>query len=269
MQTATLYKHHLNISNPSEWQHPEVTQERINTILHARGLARLEHFLDQSFQRCIDESSELALLQRVNDLLSDRNIMRLIIEEIEGDSSRMLWVAENSSRNPNGFYRLMLLGGTSFKCRAHIWTDVKFGNEAIHDHKCNFASRILKGGYTNINYRDALHTNGVQLRKHLVSATDDSRQAKAGDKIDVTIDGIMEFRERSSFVMPSHQLHQLKNVKPFSMTFTTRGPVRPKLCRILLTDETQIERPQIGLTPDIITSLLYQLKSQYIFDRAD
>lgn len=245
---------------------PPLSRERVAGILHGRGISALEKILDDHFGQFKTEEDELILLQCINEWLSDKSILSSIISEIEATPERLDWVQSNSSLNPNGFYRLMLLGGDHFKCRAHIWTDVKFGAEAIHDHKCNFASRVLRGGYRNSLFRESNHLSKSRFLQHQIDAVDPFRKPKQADDSGLILDSIMEFRERSSFVMPSHSLHQLGEVKPYSMTLTIRGPVRPKICRVFVKTEGPIGRPVMGLTKDQVDRLIFQIKSQYVYD---
>jgi hypothetical protein len=87
-----------------------------------------------------------------------------MIAELLEDGERLLRLAERSSQHPNGFSKLVLMGDEydTFKVRLHLWwpdsvgpggdDDTRNEVEHVHNHRWDFATVLLHGGYRHQEY---------------------------------------------------------------------------------------------------------------------
>lgn len=94
-----------------------------------------------------DESACKVVIDSVLTL----DTIRAALQAVRGSDVEMSTVGQRSYRHPNGFTKIVIADSAApeFKIRAHLW-DVgsKVGDESdIHNHRWNYASRILSGSF--------------------------------------------------------------------------------------------------------------------------
>lgn len=92
-----------------------LSSEHLTQVLEDSGVFGLEQEIDQLMELAGDDESEMDVLNHVNEWLSNRKIFRVIFEANTKDPARHQWCMTESSINPNGFFRVMLLSGEHFK----------------------------------------------------------------------------------------------------------------------------------------------------------
>lgn len=101
------------------------------------------------FQRAADSNTPGALRDSLWQFLK-RGALRALIDGCHRDHSQMVDLADRSYRHDNGFWKLVLLETESYQLRAHLWLEDHAGSRGepnIHNHRWNFGSLLLHGGY--------------------------------------------------------------------------------------------------------------------------
>ena len=83
---------------------------------------------------------------------------RSLLTQITSDKTLLGDVASRSVWHPNGFAKIVLLSLPRYNLRLHIWRNVpgqRPGPENIHNHRWDFATTLLAGGYCHQEFRPA------------------------------------------------------------------------------------------------------------------
>lgn len=112
-------------------------------------LSKIQETLDLISVESLETDTK-ALDEALQNIV-DRHRMVDIIKEILSSESRLDEVARNSYSHPNGFDKLVIVTGDQgkYKLRCHIWwPEESFTHrEDIHNHRWNFATRLIRGTY--------------------------------------------------------------------------------------------------------------------------
>ncbi|WP_267244888.1 hypothetical protein [Streptomyces sp. PR69] len=83
--------------------------------------------------------------------LTEAEMPHTLIHSVRATPELLSSAAERSYLHANGFTKIVLLAGESYKLRLHLWwPGAAFGGrdvEDIHDHRWDFASCLLAGSY--------------------------------------------------------------------------------------------------------------------------
>jgi hypothetical protein len=86
----------------------------------------------------------------LKQLSAGDGVVRLLAA-LRSDLQRLAAAASRSYLHANGFVKIVLLAGDGFKLRLHLWMPDRAGIgsevEDIHNHRWDFASHMLTGGY--------------------------------------------------------------------------------------------------------------------------
>lgn len=89
--------------------------------------------------------------------LNECNNAGALLDALGTNDRLIAWSAARSYRHPNGFDRIVLMGGTSARItvRLHIWwPDEPANTEQIHNHAWDFSSLLLMGALRFQTYAD-------------------------------------------------------------------------------------------------------------------
>lgn len=90
--------------------------------------------------------------ESLESIVKDFNLDELV-KEITNDTEWLRFICSKSYSHSNGFDKLTLFRGSNLRVRLHIyWLNNKNKNPNIHDHRWNFSSFIIKGGYKSEIY---------------------------------------------------------------------------------------------------------------------
>jgi hypothetical protein len=124
---------------------------RVNLETHMFiDLATLKSQIDQQ----ISQYSEDSLLAVVQTVGTKDNILKLL-DMFESNSQYIAKVAQDSYSHYNGFDKVVLLNSSSpsYKLRLHVWWQSRYHiSENAHNHRWNFATKLVKGSYQYEQY---------------------------------------------------------------------------------------------------------------------
>lgn len=116
--------------------------------------------LDQSFSQKASPW-HLGLLDAI-DRIGDTQKLVHLIDAILNDDDHIARCASLSYEHSNGFDKIVLVSSESnaYKLRLHVWwTDIEPITENAHNHRWNFATKIVLGGYAFEEF-EATSTDG-------------------------------------------------------------------------------------------------------------
>jgi len=91
--------------------------------------------------------------------LTRPNSFRAMLAEVLTNETRLREVASRSAWHPNGFAKIVLLSQPSYKLRLHVWRNAMssptHAGENIHNHRWDFSTVLLAGGYRHQEFRPA------------------------------------------------------------------------------------------------------------------
>ncbi|WGH75027.1 hypothetical protein P8625_13235 [Tenacibaculum tangerinum] len=89
-----------------------------------------------------------------------------LFDEIIDDETWISQIASKSYHHNNGFEKLTVFSGSNYNLRIHIyWNNIKQSKPNIHDHRWNFSSKILSGGYISELYE--IVDKGIEKQMYL------------------------------------------------------------------------------------------------------
>jgi hypothetical protein len=93
-------------------------------------------------------------------ILSTSFSLKCLVEEINENENWLSLISKVSYSHDNGFDKFSIYRGSNIRIRLHIyWITNRVKNPNIHDHRWNFSSLILRGGYLSETYK--LNNTGI------------------------------------------------------------------------------------------------------------
>ncbi len=211
-----------------------VTSNQLSRILGKQLLAGELKKLFITIDILIQEGGNEMLLS-INRFLSIPFNLSVMIHYILKDETLLNHVQKESYYHENGFHKIVLGAGKSFKLRLHHFgSSAKIPMENIHDHRWAFASTILKGSLT----MDLFTTTQDEGEKVLHYRYDSNKQdgAYTIEPLGYTRLKVIERKEYISgkqYLMSTTDLHRIIN-KPGeeSMTLILTGKPISSFCNL-------------------------------------
>lgn len=113
--------------------------------------------IDEHFQSYTNndrqQGSPLSMLE---NLLESGDFAKLVKTTLE-DSRAFSVTLPESIQHANGFYKIILLNRAGYQLRLHVWhRSIQYKlDENPHNHRWNFATRVLCGRYTETTFEEA------------------------------------------------------------------------------------------------------------------
>ncbi|CCH28495.1 hypothetical protein ABZ816_29355 [Actinosynnema sp. NPDC047251] len=146
---------------------------------------------------------------------------------------------DHAYRHPNGFLKIVLLAGEEFRLRLHVWRPAPGSAptaENVHDHRWDFASAILVGGYRFQQYRPderGEEFEGFRYHGHRGSSSY-SLEPTGPARLRCGFDA--ELTAGSSYFLASDVLHRVLNpVDRTTVTVILQGPHKDEPVRVYAT----------------------------------
>ncbi|WP_080054425.1 hypothetical protein [Spirosoma aerolatum] len=196
------------------------------------------------------------------DSLLLRRILQEIVETVDlkeyiscllSDKHILAQISKLSYKHANGFFKIVLHASENYKLRLHIWRkDEKAYHEDIHNHRWNFASYVLIGGYRNEIYEEA--NSGILKYKYFyyprLSKTNFILEYKGVKHLEL-VERIV-FSADSYLVLDCHVLHKVNLVESdYTATLFLAGSALDDHTQIysddLIIDSNEIDSPNISI----------------------
>ncbi|MFG2090851.1 MULTISPECIES: hypothetical protein [unclassified Spirillospora] len=150
-------------------------------------------------------------------------------------------VRAGSYRHPNGFHKIVLLAGDSYQLRLHVWSELtrESGVENIHNHRWDFSSVILLGGYRFQEFTPdpggpAFHSYGYASDR---GATVYALEPLGHRGLSRTFDAHLS--AGSSYTLTSDVFHRVSNPPGrLTMSLVLQGPHRPDSTVLVFAEES-------------------------------
>jgi len=161
---------------------------------------------------------------------ASRGSIRALLQQSAADPAQVEWTRERSYRHANGFLKLTIAEARGVRLRMHIWPTAQTWNGNIHNHRWNFASRILTGTMEDSRFTVTEPGRGsiaARYCRDVENVEDLTRFREVG----VKLDSRMLHREGSTYTMNSDSFHMIsgsysRSDEIVSLVITC-APVRP------------------------------------------
>ena len=152
-----------------------------------------------------------------------------VIRDILQNATALASAAERACLHANGFYKVPLISDPDgrFSIRLHVWKGASLPSDPdgvdVHNHRWDFATKVLQGAYRSRTYRDSVMGQPVARQRCWSSAgSSDYRVESEGA-------GCIELLEESIrgagsvYVLRSRVLHQVVPIELPTVTLMVRG----------------------------------------------
>lgn len=176
----------------------------------SRGIEELERTVSRLLAQGGRTGSCNSLVSII-EALSQPQTLCALLEQLLLDEKALEEVQRNSYYHKNGFRKLVLLKNADFKLRLHLWeANNEKPHENIHDHRWNFASRLLAGSFQTTMWEE--DATGPETRRNCRYTP-----AQEADTYGVSEDGQVKLRRKATltlragdlYYMPASTLHQV------------------------------------------------------------
>ncbi|OJW34624.1 MAG: hypothetical protein BGO54_07795 [Sphingobacteriales bacterium 46-32] len=154
------------------------------------------------------------LIQVVTELGKKENFGPLL-SCISNDEVLIDNVIKNSYRHDNGFHKIVLLSSHYFKLRLHLFQpipEIPLPMENIHNHRWNFASKIISGSLKMELFRED-DSGGVEVNNYTYLSKNGSDQyaVEYNGKINLERLSLIRYDSGCTYFMKSKELHRIIN----------------------------------------------------------
>ena len=219
---------------------------RITASLKTGKVSELIAEIEWLLSNC-DESRPNVLGNIIYSLALKDNLIKLI--DILTLDSEIGNICDRSYQHDNGFKKIVLLEGESFKLRLHVWEPaykVRSEDNDLHDHRWDFASLMMKGSFVSVLYQES--ENGIEERypyTYLPVAGGDSYglEKVSDSKVKLYESCRILIKQGMGYFMPCQTVHKVEyesEEKTVTMVITDK-PINNN-CRMYSVDErSQVE----------------------------
>jgi hypothetical protein len=152
-----------------------------------------------------------------------------VVREVLRGAAALASTAERACLHDNGFYKVPLISDPDerFSIRLHVWKRAALPSDTedvdVHNHRWDFATKVLQGAYVSRTYRDSAVGKQVSKQRCWSSAgSSDYRVESEGaghvELLEEVIRGV-----GSVYVLRSRVLHQVVPVEVPTVTMMVRG----------------------------------------------
>lgn len=137
---------------------------RIVDVVYSRQINKLIEYIDK-----INAQYGAEVLNQINTSLADPQILSFLVGLIRNDQEHFEQLIRDSYYHENGFHKVVLLSGKTFKLRLHHFgVSAKQSMENIHDHRWPFSSSILYGNLKMDLFKVSTVSRGGESLYHFV-----------------------------------------------------------------------------------------------------
>jgi hypothetical protein len=200
--------------------------------------------LDLDVTRCVRgyvAGAEDGLVDGLS-LIANPDNFRSCLAQIIGDGAQLADVAGRSVWHPNGFAKIVLLSRPLYKIRLHIWPNSpgsRIGiRENIHNHRWDFATILLAGGYCHQEFRPA--ASGENFYAYMYHSSDDLGSYPLDPRGTQALRRVFDahLSQGSRYTISSEVLHRVvpEPGQP-AVSLVLEGPHQPSSVQVFATEE--------------------------------
>lgn len=181
------------------------------------------------FARAGKTNTPEALRSALSEFVNCGSLRRLVEDRLH-DSSRIRTIAAASYRHDNGFWKVVLAETDSYKLRAHLWLEGEHllaAEPNIHNHRWNFSSVLLRGGYVQETFELSDRDDGLPVLRWMYTP---APNGLAGDVIEhgtahVKPVSQTAFRSGDRIAMSADELHRVvTQAQQTTISLVVNGP---------------------------------------------
>lgn len=180
---------------------------------------------------------------------SSPDALKAILCRISTESIKA-WMSSNISflsieRHPNNFYKIRLARlRNGISVRLHIWAPSTDGDSSIHNHRWNFASKLLQGSYEQTLYQITEGSETLRRSYRRDGSEDTDVAVHAVNAVPILNEKI---RPGTTHCLEAETYHRVHSIDPYIHTitlFVTGIPLKQMSSVICLNPlESKLSRP--------------------------
>jgi hypothetical protein len=220
--------------------------------------------LIESLDECLEKGNDETLVS-ANIILARPEILAALIKMICSKPDRLAKTVEASYYHENGFHKIVLLEGRTFKLRLHHFgASARIPMENIHDHRWSFASTILSGelkmdlftiGSKETQTEEVYHfkyDSEKKTGKYQTYFVAQTHLKKTESRI---------YQPGATYLMLPHELHRIRNTpNQESVTIILTGkPVNQKCNLYSKRMILEVEKKTMQYEKEVLTQMLNSL----------
>jgi hypothetical protein len=222
-----------------------------------------------SFAAAAATRDPCALHRALEAFLSNGSLDRILDGPLQ-EPSTIAEVGLRSYRHDNGFWKLALAESAAYKLRAHFWfrwnTPAFLPN--IHNHRWDFSSVILCGGYRQHLFAASRCGNGlntIPVRAWTYRPSDGTQHQQVTAMVPTHLSHLSsaEYKARDAVVLRAEQLHRVLPIPDCTtITMVVTGTARRLSTDVYSERELSVlpEHMEKQLSPDDVRWALSELR---------
>lgn len=196
----------LHICQAAEY---DVAIQHVVTAALHEGMEALERTIAGLLLRAGREG-EPYVLPSILSALSEAGNLQALLQLLLGDEEALNAIQQHSYYHHNGFRKLVLLQNAAFKLRLHLWeARNEAHHENIHDHRWNFASRLLVGCFQTVIWAEDPTGPETRLDCTYTPARDGKYVVRENGRVKLRQLATHTLRAGDLYYMPASTLHQV------------------------------------------------------------
>ena len=200
----------------------------------------IQQFAANIDKQILGTGNQAVLLDVVKKYSQPEALSELLESAWEQNSDHII---ADSYLHPNGFDKLVLVSGETFKLRLHNFHPPKVMKpaESVHNHKWEFASSILFGGYKAQEFDT---TGGEQKREHYRYSKEEGLEYVGTTTVGVTDE--YEVSKGHSYFMPGDVYHSITRISDQGcITLMMTGYTKETTTNVYSLNELDLEKGRI------------------------
>lgn len=227
--------------------------------------------LIELMDRVITKSNPVVLVE-LNSLLADPEVLGMLTRRVLKSKLLFNQLLQQSYYHENGFHKIVLLSGKSFKLRLHHFgVAAKIPMENIHDHRWYFASTILSGSLKMDMFKQSYDPCDAEPLYHFIYNSNKSNGAYTTEfkgNVFLKKTTAIQFNQGDSYLMAPTELHRIKNQPgEESVTLILTGKSVGETCNLfskrqILDEEKETKSYDRETISSMLMSVLEKLNPQ-------
>jgi hypothetical protein len=192
---------------------------------------KIEGVLNKIGSNCSAIELQQNLLLTINSITSP-----YLLLDILNNESHLDFIAAQSYMHYNGFYKIPLINVQNVKLRLHYWNSLNNESfeENIHDHRWDFSSLILLGGYTNEIFAEDNDGSEYEEYHYYPRENKQSYQLSYVKNSKLILDRCEQITKGDCIIFPKGCLHRVKPVvNNNTVSIFLQGKVQASYARVL------------------------------------
>ncbi|SNY95285.1 hypothetical protein [Flagellimonas pacifica] len=139
---------------------------------------------------------------------------KVLLENALNDKKTIERISKNLYVHQNGFHKYILYTSKSrkWRIRLHIWDEMQFNNQDIHNHTFNFTSVVVQGGLKNLIFEGDLKNSSPYhlYRYNIDNETNDSQVTSLEETKGLKLKQSIDIKKGDVYYQDASIIHKIE-----------------------------------------------------------